>query len=330
MIPKLRLGLVCINESLRDDGRDWLMERKLIQKRPRAKVPIFCSRNMPRSTYSKTRALEKAAQNVQDIEYLLLWNEEHGINHLRLSSDLFPRYTDKEVESYSLHEDMPEVKLNLERIGAYANSHHHRITMHPDQFVLVGAREQHVFEASLDQLRYHSLILDTMQIDSGEGILCIHGGGTYGDKEAAIRRWIDQFDDLDRKIKDRLAIENCEKCYNLQDCLQIADACKIPVILDTHHYQCYNHYHPNETQPPLPDLLDEVVDSWSGRRPCFHISEQAENKAIGAHHDFVETIPECLLSLSETTPFDLEVEAKRKEAAVLYLMNKYKLTYCKF
>ena len=55
-------------------------------------------------------------------------------------------------------------------------------------------------------------------------------------------------------------------------------------------------------------------------RPKFHISEQAIDKKKGAHSDYVETIPNYLLSLPD---IDIMIEAKAKEQAVLYLYGKY-------
>jgi UV DNA damage endonuclease len=126
-------------------------------------------------------------------------------------------------------------------------------------------------------------------------------------------------------VKRRLAIENCEKCYSVRDCLHIAQATKIPVILDSHHYECYKDLHPNE----LIEDMDEIVETWdkSNRRPVFHISEQAPSKRIGAHSDFIENIPSYMLELPEKYQRDLfiEVEAKMKEQAIMKLKNKYRL-----
>ena len=156
--------------------------------------------------------------------------------------------------------------------------------------------------------------------------MCVHGGGLYGDKESAIRRWIEQYDDLPKSVKSRLAIENCEKCYCVRDCLEIAQATGIPLIYDTHHYSCYSILHKEEEQEPIEDMMDEIVETWEGLPPVFHISEQAPDKMVGAHSDFIEVIPQHLLDVPEryNTSINIEVEAKAKEAAILKLMKKYK------
>ena len=94
----------------------------------------------------------------------------------------------------------------------------------------------------------HCDILDHMGISVRNGIVNIHGGGIYGDKETTIRRWIEQFSDLPKNVQDRLVIENCERQYSTRDCLKIAKKCKIPVVFDFHHYHCYSKIYPESPQ----------------------------------------------------------------------------------
>ncbi len=78
--PKcIRLGLCCINNFLRAQ-----------------KQTIFCSRGITLATYKnkgKSEAIIKATKNIIDIKKLLQWNKDHYIDCLRLSSDMFPHYT---------------------------------------------------------------------------------------------------------------------------------------------------------------------------------------------------------------------------------------------
>jgi UV DNA damage endonuclease len=303
---QIKLGLCCINLELSTQ-----------------KKPITCNRSLIRRTFTVDKAKEKAIANVKDIIPLIEWNVKNNIHHLRLSSDMFPHFTDEETEEYT----MDFCKEYLQQAGDYAKSVNHRLTMHPGQFNQVGAKSQKVFEKTIRDLSMHADILDNMGL-SDDAILCVHGGGTYGDKEATIRRWVDQFDDLPRKIKKRLAIENCEKCYSLRDCLDIAEQTKIPVIYDNHHYNCYCQLHQDELHEDIDELIPEVIDSWkkSNRIPVFHLSEQSPSKKIGAHSDYIDIIPQHMLNIPDLYDTDLhiEVEAKMKEKAILKLMKKYK------
>ncbi len=301
---KIGLGLCCINNGLRN-----------------TKNPVFCSRSCVRRTFTVERAKQLALQNVQDISKLIEYNIKNKINHLRLSSDMFPHFTDNETEPYT----MDFAKDELRKAGDFAKKHNHRITMHPGQFNQVGAIKQNVFDHTVDDLSMHAEILDNMDVDHN-GILCVHGGGLYGnEKEDQIRRWVDQFDDLPRNVKNRLAIENCEKCYSVRDCLEIAQQAKIPMIYDTHHYNCYSILHPNEKQEDIQDMMDEIIESWGTKVPLVHISEQDVTKNIGAHSFLVEKIPEHILSIpiKYNTKIDIELEAKGKEVAIKHLQNNY-------
>jgi UV DNA damage endonuclease len=308
-IPKIKnrikLGLCCINTELREQ-----------------KQPIYCNRTMIRRTFTVDRAKEAALKNVNDIIPIIKWNVDNNIHHLRLSSDMFPHYTDPDTEKYT----MDFCDDALKKAGEYAKSVNHRITMHPGQFNQVGAKSQSVFDKTCQDLSMHAEILDRMGIDDN-GILCVHGGGLYGDKESAIRRWIEQYDDLPKPVKKRLAIENCEKCYSVRDCLDIAQATGIPMIYDCHHYECYNLLHQNEPYDEIEDLMPEIVETWkkTDRIPVFHVSEQAPNKRVGAHSDYIDKIPEHMFKVPLEYDIDLhiEVEAKMKEKAIKQIMNTY-------
>jgi UV DNA damage endonuclease len=164
--------------------------------------------------------------------------------------------------------------------------------------------------------------MDAMEMDTNS-ILCIHGGGVYNDKENTIRRWIEQFSEMPISVKQRIAIENCELNYNIEDCLYIADECKIPVIFDVHHFNCYNIKYDLEWDAN--DYIPYIIDSWSTRRMLAHISDQKDNSRLGAHHDYVERIPKYLMTIPEKYQVgcDIEIEAKAKEAAIFKLYKKY-------
>ena len=301
-IPKVRLGICCINNGLR-------------------KRDIFCSRTMISRTYSINRARELVTQNLTDLKTILLWNRDNNIGHYRLSSDMFPRITDPELA--------PEKRLKIADFkdllvdaGTVAKETGHRITMHPGQYNQIGAQSSAVFEKTVEDLSVHCEILDTMGMDENS-IITIHGGGVYGDKENTIRRWIEQFGDLPRSVKNRLTIENCERQYNIEDCLYIAEECRIPVIFDSHHFTCYNQIY--NTEFVAEDYISPVLESWWDRRMVCHISEQKPEARIGAHSDFIETIPSYFLSIPSVygVSVDIEVEAKAKEAAIFKLYDKY-------
>lgn len=298
--PNVRFGLCCINNHLRDSD-------------------IFCSRTTIRKNFTIEKAKKLASKNLEDLMTILKWNTEYGIHHYRLSSDMFPHMNDKETEKYSID----DFKDKLAELGKYARYSNQRITMHPGQYNQIGSKSKSVFDATCDDLKHHADILDSMGMDN-ESILCIHGGGVYNDKENTIRRWIEQFSELPNNVKSRIAIENCELNYNVEDCLYIAEECKIPVIFDVHHFNCYNQKYDLDWNAE--DYIPYVIDSWEERRMVAHISDQKEDSRLGAHHDYVRTIPKYLMNIPETfgVGVDIEIEAKAKEKAIFRLYDRYR------
>ena len=323
---KIQFGLCCINNHLRNRGKISPTGEKVTDKSLWLPREIFNNRTCIRDTFSVDRAKQLALQNVKDLIPIIEWNEKHGIRHFRLSSDMFPHYTDPETEKYS----MEFADEDLKAAGALANSLGHRLTMHPGQFCQIGTPKREVFEKTIEDLAMHAEILDRMGM-SDESILCIHGGGVYGDKEGTMRRWADQFDEMPKNVKRRIAIENCEKCYSAEDCLKIADSVKIPVIFDSHHYNCFCNYNPETVQLPADELMEEVVQSWRGRTPVMHVSDQRQTGPVGAHHDYVQAIPGYMLEIPYNfgCKLDIEIEAKAKEAAVLKLRHQYPYLFLK-
>ena len=300
---RLCLGLCCINTQLR-----------------KGKNPVFCSRTCIRKNFTVEKAKGLASKNVKDIVKLIEWNKDNNIRCLRVSSDIFPHFTDTETEKYTIDFAREDLKL----AGDLANELGHRIVMHPGQYNQVGAKSSTVLEKTVEDLSHHADILDAMDIDKN-GVLIVHGGGTYKDKEGTIRRWIEQYDDLPRKVKNRLVLENCERQYSTRDCLEISEECGIPVVFDFHHYECYSKIHSEEKQEAVKSLISEVVDTWGDRRVLMHISEQGTGR-IGHHSDYIEKLPDELLDVLEDSPslcIDLEVEAKMKEKAIQRIYEKY-------
>lgn len=302
----LELGLCCINTQLRSQ-----------------KPPVFCSRSCTRKTFSVEKAKDLALQNIADISKMLEWNEKNKIYCMRLSSDIFPHFTDPETDTYSM-----EFAVNaLQEAGKTARQYQHRIVMHPGQYNQVATRNYDTFKKTVDELTHHANILDLMEIDFN-GVIIVHGGGTYKDKESTIRRWIDRYDDLPVVVKRRLVLENCERQYNIDDCLFISEETKIPVVFDFHHYECYNLINPGY-QSELCDIFDRIISTWRTRTPLMHISEQGEGR-IGHHSDYIDNLPQDLIDFSETNPeilINIEVEAKMKEQAIFKLYKKYPMLF---
>jgi len=267
----------------------------------------------------------RAMKNLEDLKILLQWNYSHDIFVYRMSSEMFPHLSNPLIEKYSLDfatELLSEIGLFAKRLGQ-------RLTFHPGQFNNLGSPREDVVQKTITELEDHAHIMDLMDLDQ-HSIIVIHGGGTYGNKKKAMSRFKENFYRLNESTRNRLVLENCEKSYSTEDCLEICNELNIPMVHDTHHYSCYSIYHPEIYQRPAEKLIPDILKTWSRRniKPKFHISEQGSGR-IGHHSDYIENIPEYLLSIPEkySVNIDIMVEAKMKEQAILRLKEKYSGNY---
>lgn len=82
--------------------------------------------------------------------------------------------------------------------------------VHPGQYTQLGSPREAVVRSSIRDLEYHCEMLDLMGVGP-DGVIVIHGGGVYGDKEATLARIKETIRvDLSKNVRDRLVLENDE------------------------------------------------------------------------------------------------------------------------
>ena len=260
----------------------------------------------------KSRVLE----NLKDVLKILEWCDRHDIRAYRLSSDMFPHKSNPKAPNY----DLDFVDSLLQDIGDFARKKKIRLTYHPGQYNVVGTPSETHFQQTCADLDYHAEVLDRMNMGP-DSVMVVHGGGLYSDKEETKKRWCKQFYDLPERVQKRLVLENCERCFNIEDCLEISKIINIPVVFDTHHHSCYQKLHPLVKLQNGRNYVADILQTWSKRgiRPKFHVSEQGSGKT-GHHSDYIENIP---LYLRELSDVDIMIEAKMKERAIFRLRRKY-------
>jgi UV DNA damage endonuclease len=309
----IQLGLCCMNTVLRNQ-----------------KPPVYPSRRMIIKSIEEKGIDElksKILQNLRDVLTIMDWNEANGIKVYRLSSEMFPHKSNEKVENYEF-----DFAIDLLReIGEKSRLYNQRLTFHPGQYNVVGTPNKKCFEQTIEDLSYHADVMDLMGLDNNS-VIVVHGGGIYGNKQETKERWCNQFNLLPEKIRRRLVLENCEKCYSIEDCLEISQEINIPVVFDTHHFECYKQLHPDEHFDEPSVYIERIIETWKKReiKPKFHISEQGKGRC-GHHSDYVQEIPEYLLEIpiKYGINIDIMIEAKMKEQAILRLYNKYPFLNCK-
>ena len=312
--PKpIQLGLCCMNTTLKAQKPPVYAARRII-------IRIIDEKGIDEL---KRRILA----NLDDLYKMLEWNEANGIRVFRLSSELFQHKTNPKVPDYTYDFALEHMK----KIGDYAKEKGHRLTFHPGQFNVLASISEKAYLQTLKDLEYHAHVLDLMGMGK-DSVMVIHGGGVYGDKEKTMKRWIENYHKLPDKIKNRLVLENCEKSYSIEDCFKIHESTGIPIVFDTHHFDCYILLHPDEEFSPASEYIPQILDTWKDKdiKPKFHVSEQGSGK-IGHHSDYIDILPQYLLDIPERygIEIDIMIEAKMKELSIQKLYEKYPQCNCK-
>lgn len=164
--------------------------------------------------------------NLNSLEKIIYYNIENNIKLFRISSDIIP-FASNPVNKLQWWKVFGDKLLS---IGLKAQQSGMRLSMHPGQYTVLNSPKADVVERAIKDLEYHTTFLDSLNISS-ENKIILHIGGVYGDKENAIKRFIDNYKLLDQKIRKRLVIENDDRCFNIEDVLPRFYVHGIPIAL---------------------------------------------------------------------------------------------------
>jgi len=296
-------GYCCINLTLEKE-RGIKIGRSMIKKTFQAKGIKYAG--------------ELAEANLRDMIEIIKWNNQQGIKLYRMSSNMFPWMSEYQLQ------DLPNfntIKSLLERAGKLAMDNGQRIGFHPGQFCVLPSPNPQVVENTIDELDKHAQILDLMGLPQDQTYsMNIHLGGSYGDKEAAMQRFVDNFKRLSKSAQNRLVLENDDKPaqYSVTDLYEIYKQIGTPITFDYHHHRCY------EDSMPEEEALKLAASTWpKGIRQLCHYSSakklhEDSTAIMRAHADYLyEKIETYGMDL------DIELEVKAKELALIKYNKDY-------
>ena len=247
--------------------------------------------------------------NLSCLERVLAWNIDHGLLAFRIGSGLVP-FASHPVCTAPWQEAFAD---RFAAIGAVVRRCGIRISMHPDQFNLLNAKDPAIVERTIAELSYHAEVLDRFGLDASAKVQ-IHLGGVYADREGSIARFIEAYRALDPCLRCRLVIENDDGRYSASDCLAVSDACSVPVVLDILHHEVYG------DGQQLEPLLDAVAATWmpTDGLPLVDYASQAPGRRRGVHAASLDDAHFArFLAESAHWDMDLMLEIKDKEASAL-------------
>ena len=294
----MKIGYACINMTLQKAG-GITTNRGMRQK-------TFNERGLPYVS-------ELALQNAKDLVNIIKWNNEMGIKLFRMSSDIFPWFYYYQLDELP---DYEEISDYLYMAGNEASGKQ-RLTFHPGHFNVLGSPNPTVVNKTIKELNQHSEIMNIMGLSRTHyNKINIHIGGAYGDKQATLNRWINNYHKLNFSTQERLTVENDDKAsmFSVKELYEdIYKKCGVPIVFDFYHHKfCTGGLTEQEA-------LELALSTWpKDITPCTHYSESRRKEHLDesikaqAHSDLIyNKIP------TYNNEFDCVVEAKHKELAIV-------------
>jgi UV DNA damage endonuclease len=240
---------------------------------------------------------------------------ELGIGAFRINSQILPLATHPE-SGYRLEDldDDGSIAAAFLAAGALARASDVRLSLHPDQFVVLNSEQERVVASSVTEMDAQARVAELV----GADVLTLHGGGAAGGIPAALERLERGIERLPAPARERLALENDDRSFTPAMLLPLCERLAVPLVYDVHHHRCN------------PDGLDvdgvsmRAAATWRTREPYFHVSSPRAGLVGGdlrPHADYVSPadVPEVWRSMRLT----VDVEAKAKERAVLALRDAW-------
>jgi len=265
--------------------------------------------------YTRERIIDTYRNNVNEHLRILPTIIETGIKSFRLSSSLFPLFEfcgELARNDQQLLEGLATLGNNFKKAGI-------RVSTHPGQFTVLSSDKQQVVDNSIKELEYHAWIFDQMGFDrSPYYAINIHGG-----KKGKSEQLKEVIESLPETVRNRLTLENDEKCYNVKSLLEISNKTGTPIVLDTHHFTF------NDDDLSLDAAISETISTWGNIKPLQHLSntekglENASYTQRRSHSQYIHYVPEQQLHLMRENLVDVDIEAKAKNLAVIQLRREF-------
>jgi len=283
----MKIGYPCINNSLN----------------------CTSNRTFRLNNYSRNNLIEKVKLNLNCLKKILEFNVKNGILFFRIGSGLIP-FASHGICSFNW---LQYFNKEFKTIGNYIKKNDIRISMHPDQFVVLNSKNEKTVEKSIKEIDYHCRLLNVMNLKQ-EAKVQIHVGGVYGEKEKSIKRFIENYGKLDLNIKKRLVLENDHNSYSLEDCLIINKEIDIPVLFDVFHHQCFNN------KERVFEAIRKAEKTWNKKdgKLMIDYSSQKKNKRKGVHTETIDVVSfKKFLEQINGVNCDIMLEIKDKEKSAL-------------
>lgn len=252
-----------------------------------------------------------ALQNVQALLQILEWNVANGIKVFRITSELFPWASEYRLDSMP---DFREIRSLLEQAGKLPV----RVSTHPGPFNKMAGTGG-VLQNTIKDLEIHSQLFDLMGLEPSHwNKINIHVGGAYGDKDATLKRFAQNFKLLSSGLQKRLTVENDDKpgLFTVAELHPLWEDTGVPIVFDYFHHKLHPGLQTEE------EAFHSAYETWDVK-PVFHFSSSRrdyEDPAAKreAHSDWVHAPINTY-----GREVDIVLETKMKEQALLRYREQF-------
>jgi UV DNA damage endonuclease len=252
-----------------------------------------------------------AAHNADALAAAIERCHELGIGAFRVNSQVLPLATHP-VTGYTLEQLDPfgAIAGAFEWAGALARAYDVRLSLHPDQFVVLNSEREQVVRSAVQELEHQAAVAELI----GADVIVLHGGGAAGGVGAAVARLERGLELLSPRVRERLAFENDDRCFTPRSLLPLCQRSGVPLVYDVHHHRCL------ADGLSVEEATELAFDTWHGREQYVHLSSPRggwDGPNTRAHADYVDPadFPDAWRGRTMT----IDVEAKAKERAVLMI-----------
>ncbi|MEG3437567.1 UV DNA damage repair endonuclease UvsE [Pannus brasiliensis CCIBt3594] len=288
-----KLGLICITAG--DEVRYRTVTRK---------------RLLSLSTAEQERTLRDLyAENLRRLHKALEFCHRENIFLYRLSSNLFP-FSDEAIGRTVLD----EFTETMHEIGEKSRRFSIRLTLHPDQFVVLNSDKPEVIENSRKILQTQAGWLDRFDLPRSQfAPMNIHGG-----KSDRSERLVNVIQTLPDNIRQRLTLENDEYAYSATEIAEICLKTGVAMCFDAHHHVIHEKLESYD-DPRVAEMVALARTTWQDPDwQLVHISNGKTAFHDPEHSDLIEKMPGAFRQV----PW-IDIEAKAKERAIALLEREW-------
>lgn len=254
--------------------------------------------------YNKLVGKVKQNLNALRSQINYISRQPEQLRMFRITSSLLPLYDHPELGSLYDQPLLNLIKQSLTATGQVAKQSGVRLSMHPDQYVVINSDKPEVVEKSIKNLYMHKFILDCLDYGASDGaVINIHLNG----KTDVIPSGISDLLPL-------LSFENDETKGTTERVLGVCEKHSIKMVLDLHHHWVNSGRYLERSD----NTVERIIDTWQGVTPKLHLSQPKTLsdgfKGKRSHSDQI-TDKNLINYLLDWKDFDIVVEAKHKNVA---------------